>query len=86
MTQGEAGLVTETQGEGGVDDGERDGGGDSGRGGVGDGGSDSGRGGLATEGEMTQGEEGLATEGEMGAVTQGAGLAEERTDSASTCK
>ena len=45
-----------------------------------------GEGGLATEGEMTQGEGGLATEGEMGAVTQGAGLAEERTDSASTCK
>ena len=50
-----------------------------------------GEGGLVTEVEMTQvemtqGEGGLATEGEMGAVTQGAGLAEERTDSASTCK
>ena len=52
-----------------------------------------GEGGLVTEvevemiqGEMTQGEGGLATEGEMGAVTQGAGLTEERTDSASTCK
>ena len=58
VTQGEAGLVTETQGEGG---------------GVDDGGSDSGRGGLATEGEMgavTQGEGGLVTEGEM---TQGEG-------------
>ena len=45
VTQGEAGLVTETQGEGGVDDGGRDGGGDSGRGG------------LVTEG-VTQGEGG----------------------------